>query len=60
MFEFGNNPLLQYEAHSRCAVEDIQSSTAVNMNATRIMNEATVNLTRQIEVLRKEMNAFRV
>ena len=43
-----------------CAVEDIQSSTAVNMNATRIMNEATVNLTRQIEVLRKEMNAFRV
>jgi methyl-accepting chemotaxis protein len=42
------------------AVEDIQSSSAVNLDATRVMNEATASLFRQIEVLRDQMSAFKV
>jgi methyl-accepting chemotaxis protein len=42
------------------AVEDIQSSSAVNVDATKVMNEATASLFRQIEVLREQMSVFKV
>jgi len=42
------------------AVEDIQQSTLVNLDATRAMDEAVSNLFRQITVLRDEMARFKV
>ncbi|MBT0654025.1 methyl-accepting chemotaxis protein [Geomobilimonas luticola] len=42
------------------AVEDIQQSTNINVEATRIMNEAVENLFRQTEILRQEMASFKV
>ncbi|WP_041267450.1 methyl-accepting chemotaxis protein [Geotalea daltonii] len=42
------------------AVEDIQQSTHINLEATGAMNEAVSGLFRQIEVLRKEMDMFKV
>jgi len=42
------------------AVEDIQQSTNINLEATRTMNKAGINLSQQIELLRKEMGAFKV
>jgi methyl-accepting chemotaxis protein len=42
------------------AVEDIQQSTNINLEATRIMNDAVMNLFRQIEILQKEMGHFKV
>ena len=42
------------------AVEDIQQSTHINLDATRSMDEAVSSLFRQIEILRKEMAMFKV
>jgi methyl-accepting chemotaxis protein len=42
------------------AVEDIQLSTNINLEATQIMNESVANLFRQIEILREEMGFFKV
>jgi methyl-accepting chemotaxis protein len=42
------------------AIEDIQHSTQVNIDATAIMNEAATSLARQVELLSLEMQAFRV
>jgi methyl-accepting chemotaxis protein len=42
------------------AVEDIQQSTNINMQATSTMDEAVSGLFRQIEVLREEMSLFKV
>jgi methyl-accepting chemotaxis protein len=42
------------------AVEDIQLSTNINLEATQIMNESVANLYRQIEILREEMSLFKV
>ena len=42
------------------AVEDIQLSTNINLEATQIMNESVANLFRQIEILREEMGLFKV
>lgn len=42
------------------AVEDIQQSTNINVEATRIMNEAVENLFRQTDILRQEMASFKV
>jgi methyl-accepting chemotaxis protein len=42
------------------SVEDIQSSAAINLDATRIMDESMSSLCTQIEVLKKEMNSFTV
>jgi methyl-accepting chemotaxis protein len=42
------------------AVEDIQQSTHINLDATRAMDEAVSNLFRQIAVLRDEMARFKV
>jgi methyl-accepting chemotaxis protein len=42
------------------AVEDIQQSTNINLEATRTMNKAGINLSQQIDLLRKEMKSFKV
>jgi methyl-accepting chemotaxis protein len=42
------------------AVEDIQQSTNINLEATRIMNDAVTNLFKQIEILQKEMGVFKI
>ena len=42
------------------AVYGIQESTEVNHEATRIMDDSVVRLSRQIEVLRKEMGNFTI
>lgn len=42
------------------AVEDIQQSTHVNLEATRAMDEAVSGLFQQIEILRSEMQMFKV
>jgi methyl-accepting chemotaxis protein len=42
------------------AVEDIQLSTNINLEATQVMNESVANLFRQIEILREEMSLFKV
>jgi methyl-accepting chemotaxis protein len=42
------------------AVENIQHSGQVNLDATSVMNEAAANLARQVELLQLEMRAFRV
>jgi len=42
------------------SVDDIQSSAAINLDASKTMDESVVKLFQQIELLRKEMNAFKV
>ncbi len=42
------------------AVEDIQQSTHINLEATRVMDEAVSGLFRQIEILRNEMGMFKI
>jgi methyl-accepting chemotaxis protein len=42
------------------AVEDIQQSTSMNLEATRILNDALASLLRQAEILNREMSAFKV
>ena len=42
------------------AVENIQHSNTVNLDATKVMNKAVMNLSRQIEILRKEMEVFKI
>jgi methyl-accepting chemotaxis protein len=42
------------------AVEDIQQSTGMNLEATRILNDALASLLRQAEILNREMSAFKV
>ena len=42
------------------AVEDIQQSTFINIEATEIMEDAINRLSRQVEVLQKEMSGIKV
>lgn len=42
------------------SVGDIQSATDANVEATRVMDEAVYKLFRQTDLLRKEMEAFRI
>jgi len=42
------------------AVEDIQDSTNVNLEATKVMDDAVRSLSRQIEILQGEMSGFKV
>lgn len=42
------------------SVNDIEGSTAANSHATKTMNEAVTGLTRQIDLLEKEMAGFRI
>jgi methyl-accepting chemotaxis protein len=42
------------------SVEDIQSATDANLEATRVMDEAVYKLFRQTDLLRKEMEAFKI
>ena len=42
------------------SVEDIQSATDANLEATRVMDDAVYKLFRQTELLKKEMEAFKI
>jgi methyl-accepting chemotaxis protein len=42
------------------SVEDIQAATEANLEATRVMDEAVYKLFRQTDLLRKEMEAFKI
>jgi len=42
------------------SVEDIQGATEANLEATRVMDEAVYKLFRQTDLLRKEMEAFKI
>jgi methyl-accepting chemotaxis protein len=42
------------------SVGDIQSATDANLEATRVMDEAVYKLFRQTEMLKKEMEAFKI
>jgi methyl-accepting chemotaxis protein len=42
------------------AVADIQGSTAINLEATQVMKDALAKLYSHTEILKKEMNVFRV
>lgn len=42
------------------SVDEIQSATDANVEATRVMDEAVYKLFRQTDLLKKEMEAFRV
>jgi methyl-accepting chemotaxis protein len=42
------------------SVEEIQSATDANLEATRVMDEAVYKLFRQTELLKKEMEAFKI
>jgi len=42
------------------SVEDIQSATEANLEATRVMDEAVYKLFRQTDMLKKEMEAFKI
>jgi methyl-accepting chemotaxis protein len=42
------------------AVEDIQQSTNINLEATGVMEDAIKRMTRQTDVLQKEMAGFKV
>jgi methyl-accepting chemotaxis protein len=46
--------------HIVVAVEEIQNSNAVNLDATKVLNNAVTNLSRQIEILQKEVSFFKV
>ena len=42
------------------AVEDIQQSTNINLDAAKVMNSSVMNLYRQIEIMKKEMGVFKI
>jgi methyl-accepting chemotaxis protein len=42
------------------AVEDIQQSTNINLDAAKVMNSSVMNLYRQIEIMKKEVGVFRI
>lgn len=42
------------------SVEDIQSSSAINIEATKVMDESVARLFEQIDALKKEMQSFRI
>ena len=42
------------------SVSNIESSSAINLESTRVMDESVVKLFEQIETLRREMKSFRV
>ncbi|TSK05780.1 MAG: HAMP domain-containing protein [Geobacter sp.] len=42
------------------SVEDIQQATEVNLESTRVMDEAVYKLFRQTEMLKQEMEAFKI
>jgi len=42
------------------SVGDIQSATDANLEATRVMDEAVYKLFRQTELLKKEMESFKI
>lgn len=42
------------------SVENIQNSSAVNLDATKVMDESVAKLFEQIETLKKEMQTFRI
>jgi methyl-accepting chemotaxis protein len=42
------------------AVEDIQQSTTMNLEATRLLNESLASLLHQAEILNREMGAFKI
>jgi len=42
------------------AVADIQGSTTINLEATQIMKDALAKLYSHTEILKNEMNVFRV
>jgi len=42
------------------SVEDIQSATDANLEATRVMDEAVYKLFRQTDMLKKEMESFKI
>ncbi|GFO65450.1 methyl-accepting chemotaxis protein [Geomonas paludis] len=42
------------------SVEDIQEATDANLEATRVMDEAVYKLFRQTELLKQEMDAFKI
>jgi methyl-accepting chemotaxis protein len=42
------------------AIEDIQQSTAVNLDATNVMNKAVRNISQQTEILKCEIGALTV
>ena len=42
------------------SVEDIQEATDANLEATRVMDEAVYKLFRQTDLLKKEMEAFKI
>jgi methyl-accepting chemotaxis protein len=42
------------------AMENIQNAAMVNMESTQVMNNSLENLADQTEVLKQEMNAFRI
>ena len=46
--------------HIVIAVEDIRNSTNSNLEATKVMNNAVMNLLRQIEIMQRETGFFRI
>ena len=42
------------------AVEDIQQSTTINLDAAKVMNSSVMNLYRQIDSMKKEMGGFKI
>jgi methyl-accepting chemotaxis protein len=42
------------------AVEDIQQSTTINLDAAKVMNSSVMNLYRQIDGMKKEMGVFKI
>jgi methyl-accepting chemotaxis protein len=46
--------------HIVVAVEEIQQSNTVNLDATKVLNNAVMNLSRQIEILQKEISFIRL
>jgi methyl-accepting chemotaxis protein len=42
------------------AVEDIQQSTNINLDAAKVMNSSVMSLYRQIEIMKKELGVFRI
>jgi len=42
------------------SVDDIQSATEANLEATRVMDEAVYKLFRQTDIMKREMDAFKI
>ena len=42
------------------SVDEIQTATEANLEATRVMDEAVYKLFRQTDMLKKEMEAFKI